>query len=92
MERTTESSLQIFKMVNPPPVIFVSFRTFVNLINFAPEVKILLLPSDFTTYLFSTPTVLYHCYNWYPIFLPLVCHTFCQLTLRNVEVLFYVLG
>ena len=92
IERTTMSSLQVFKMVNRPPVIFVSFPTFVNLINFAPVMKILSLPSDFTTYLFSTPTVLYHCYNWYPIFLPLVCHTFCQLPLRNVQVLFHVLG
>ena len=79
-------------MVNSPPVIFVSFRTFVNLTNFAPEMDVLSLPSDLTTYLFSTPTVLYHCYNWYPLFLPLVCHTFCQPTLRNVQVLFHFLG
>ena len=68
IERRTESSLQVFKMVNSPPVIFVSFRTFVNLTNFAPEMDVLSLPSDLTTYLFSTPTVLYHCYNWYRFF------------------------
>ena len=56
--KITKSSLQVFKQVNPPPVHFVSVWKFVNSINFAQEMKILPLPSDFATYLFSTPTAL----------------------------------
>ena len=48
--------------------------------------KILPLPSNFTTF---TPKALCHCY-WCPIFLPLVCHTVCQLTLQNMQVFFHV--
>ena len=44
---------------------------FVNLINITQEMKIIPLPSDFATYLFSTSTALRHCY-WCPMSLPLV--------------------
>ena len=59
---------------------------FVNSINITQEIKIIPLPSDFANYLFFTHTALCHCY-WCPMSLPLVCHTDCQLTLQNVQVL-----
>ena len=44
-----KSLLQIWKQVNPPPVLFVSSQKFENSINFAQEMVILPPPSDFTT-------------------------------------------
>lgn len=64
---------------------------FVNSINITQEMKIIPLPSDFANYLFLTPTALCHC-CWCPMSLPLVCHSDCQFTLRNVQVFFDVLG
>ena len=92
--KITKSSLQVSKQVNAPPVHFVCFF-FSKVCKFdklcTRNEDSSTVSSDFATYLFYTPTAFCHC-CWCPIFLLLVCHTVCQLTLRNVQVFLHVLS